>query len=531
MASSSLVRKSAVVALIALLSAFAPTARAAALTITTPATQTAVSGNQFSLQIVASGGTGGNQFTLASGSLPAGLALETNTGLISGTPTTSVSASIAIRVTDNSSASATTSSFLINTGWMVSTFAGNGNQTTSGDGGPATSAGMLPHALSIRSDGTVYFSDVTAGSLRRVDSNGNVQNLSTPGSSITGLVVRDNGDLLYNIYSGTNPIKKFTASNSVTSNYSASSPTFNMPRGLNSDQAGNLYLADAGNHVIRKIAADGSMTTVAGNGSAATSGDGSSATSAAINYPGDVAIGSDGSLYITELNGNALRKVSPSGVITTLIANGSYVGENVAFANARTPGVWGVAVDGGNNVFVMEKNGIALRRIDAITGQITRVAGTGISGTNGSPVNGISSLATFSTLVMVMRFDRQGNLYVIDYSNNMIRRIAGIGAPFTTPVATAALSAGSGWRKGVSQNISATLSTEGRVTFLANGKRIPGCINKIASGTAPITVTCAWKPTASGSLFVSAILTPTDNTLSQASARVNVAVARRAAFR
>lgn len=525
------VRKSALFALIALISAFAPTARAATLTITTPATQTAVSGNQFSLQIVASGGTGGNQFTLATGSLPAGLTLDANIGVISGTPTTSVSASITIRVTDNSSASATTSSFLINTGWIVSTFAGNGNQTTSGDGGPATSAGMSPHALSIRSDGTVYFSDVSAGTLRRIDSNGNVQNLSTPGSTISGVVVRDNGDMLYGIYSGTSPIKKFTASNSAVSNYSAFSPSFSMPRGLISDQAGNLYLADSGNHVIRKIATDGSITTVAGNGSAATSGDGSAATSAAINYPGDVAVGSDGSLYITELNGNALRKVSSSGTISTLIANGSYAGENVAFSNARTPGVWGVAVDGGNNVFVMEKNGIALRRIDAITGQITRVAGTGSAGVNGSPVNGISSQATFSSLMMVIRFDRQGNLYVIDYSNGMIRKITGIGTPFNSPVATAALSAGSGWRKGVAQNISATLSAEGRVTFLANGKRIPGCINKIASGTTPITVTCAWKPQTSGSFIIRAVLTPTDGSLSAVTSEVRVGVERRSTKR
>lgn len=524
-------KKSAFALLFALSLWSAPFANAAALTITTPSTQTAIVGNQFSLQLGTAGGTGGNQFAIATGILPSGFTLDANSGIISGQATASQSQTISVRVTDNSSATAVTSTFQINTGWVVSTFAGDGNQATSGNGGPATSAGMLPHALSIRSDGTVYFSDTNSNSIRRVDSNGNVQNISTPGSSVTGLVVRDNGDMLYNIYSGTNPIKKFAASNSLVSNYSATSPTFNMPRGLISDRSGHLYLADAGNHVIRKIAADGSMTTVAGNGSAATSGDGSAATSASINYPGDVAVGSDGSLYITELNGNAVRKVSSAGVISTLIANGSYAGENVAYSNARTPGVWGIAVDGGNNVFVMEKNGIALRRIDANTGQITRVAGTGSSGVNGSPVNGISSQATFSTLVMVIRFDQQGNLYVIDYSNNMIRKIAGIGTPFTTPEATANLSAGTGWRKGVSQNLSATVSTEGRVTFLVNGKRIPGCTNKIASGSAPITVTCAWKPTASGSLYVSAILTPTDNTLSQVSTRVNVGVARRSAFR
>ncbi len=531
MAARSLVRKSAIAAFIAMLSVIAPTARAAALTITTPATQTAVVGSQYSLQIIVSGGTGGNQFAIASGALPSGLTLDTSSGVISGQASASQSQSISVRVTDNSSATASTSTFQINTGWVVSTYAGNGDQITSGDSGPATSAGLEPHALSIRSDGTVYFSDLDANSLRRVDSNGNVQTISTPGSTVTGLVVRDNGDMLYNIYTGINPIKKFTASNSAVSNYSATSPTFSMPRGLISDQAGNLYLADAGNHVIRKIATDGSMTTVAGNGSGATGGDGSAATSASINYPGDVAVDSTGNIYLTELNGNAVRKVSSSGIISTLIASGTYAGEGVAYSNARTPGVWGIAVDGGNNVFVMEKNGIALRRIDATTGVITRVAGTGSAGVNGSPVNGISSQATFSSLVMVIRFDKQGNLFIVDNANSRIRKIAGIGTPFTTPVATAALSAGTGLRKGVSQNISATLSTEGRVTFLANGKRIPGCINRMASGTAPITLTCAWKPTTSGSFNITAIFTPTDSELSPVTARVSVGVARRSSFR
>lgn len=506
-------------------------AQAAALSIVTPSPQSGVVGSAFSLQISASGGTGGYQFALASGSLPSGLTLDTNSGEISGIPTASQSSTITVRVTDNSSATATTNSFVINTGWVVSTFAGNGSNTTSGDGGLATSAGMDPHGLSVAPDGTVYFSDMNTNRIRKISTNGIVSNVVSTNGSPLGLVAKENGDIYFTLYTSNSRLQKYTSSTNTYAAFSDATPTFNSTRGLIADSSGNFYIADAQNNLIRKVTNSGVTSTYAGNGSPQTSGDGGQATSASINYPGDVAVDSTGTLYITELNGNLVRKVRSDGVISTFVANGTYTGEGVQVSAARTAGVWGIAVDGGDNVFLMERNGKALRRVDAQTGEITRVAGTGISGTNGSPINGISSQATFSTLVMAIRFDIDGNLYIIDYSNKMIRKIAGLGTPFTVASPTFTITPISNLKKGVLTQITSTASAAGKVTFYANGKRIPGCISLRAVGNPPITVTCSWKPKTSGGATLKALFTATSAPQTPIVANMQLVVGRRTTVR
>lgn len=524
------VRRSAILLLLPLLSSFLPLAQAVTLTINTPSNQTAVVGSAYSLTISSAGGTGGNQFAIATGTLPSGLTLNSSTGEISGNPTASQSNAITVRVTDNSSATATTSSFTINTGWMVSSIAGTaGVAAESGIGGQATSASFDPHGISIHPDGTIYFTDATTYRINKIDVNGVLSTVMTASTTVTGIVVRENGDIFFNTYGGTNRIQKYTAATQTTAVWSSSDTAFSQARGAISDSAGIIYVADAGTHRIKKFALNGTMSVLGGNGSASSSGDDGLATSAAINYPGDVAADSQGNLYLTELNSPRIRKIAPDGKIYKVLGDSTslYSGDGGLATNARTAGVWGVAVDGADNIFFVEKGGTAVRRIDAQTGIVTRVAGTGSSGVNGSPINGISSIATFSNLVMAIRFDRQGNLFIVDYSNKQIRKIAGIGAPFTTVAPTLTFGSVSNVLKGLITNLATTASATGKVTFFANGKRIPGCIGKSATGSAPITVNCSWKPSKMGGIEVRAVLTPTSDPQNPVATSLYLTVARR----
>jgi sugar lactone lactonase YvrE len=417
---------------------------------------------------------------------------------------------------------------------MVSTFAGTaGVGTEAGVGGQATSASFSPHGLATRTDGVIYFSDENSRKLYRIGLDG-VLSLVLTGSGLpTGIIARDNGDLFFNTYNGGNRIQKYIASTMTTSVWSSASTNFNSSRGAISDSAGNIYVADSGNHQVKKIDTTGAMTIIAGTGISGGTGDGGSALAATVAVPTDVAVDSAGTVYFTELTSNKIRKITSSGTMLKVLGDGTgtYSGDGGLATNARTTGVWGIAVDGGDNLFFVEKDGSAIRRIDATTGIVTRVAGTGTLGTNGSPVNGISSIATFSNLLMVLRFDRNGNLFIIDYSNRVIRKISGIGTPFSTPAATVSLSTVSNVMKGVFTTLSTSVGAAGRVTFFANGKRIPGCIGKSASGSTPIAVTCSWKPNIIGSITIRAILTPTDNSLSTATTQISTAVTRRSTLR
>src|SRR6185295_5867493 len=105
---------------------------------------------------------------------------------------------------------------------------------------------------------------------------------------------------------------------------------FNAPQAVAVDGAGNIFVADTGNNRIRKIAADGTVTTVAGNGNAGFSGDGGPATAAALNVPVDLAVDGAGNLYIADSVNNRIRKVSPAGVITTVAGGGTDNRDNIA---------------------------------------------------------------------------------------------------------------------------------------------------------------------------------------------------------
>lgn len=446
--------------------------------------------------------------------------------MIIGIPTASETRTVTIRVRDSSLATATTAAFTINTGWMVSTYGGTGSSIMSGNGGAATSAGMQPATLSIARDGSIYFVEDTANLIRKIASNGVIsQILTSVGRSMT-LLARDNGDFYYAPWIASTKLKKYTASTATTADWSTGAVNLNYPRGMVMDSSGNFFVADGGAHIIRKFAPDGTPSVVAGTGTASSTGDGGQATSATLNSPMDLALDSVGNLYVTEYNGNRIRKIATNGVISTVIGNGTSVmsGDGGLAVNATVNNLWSIAIDGGDNIYFNEGMLGTIRKIDATTGIVTRVVGIGEPGVMGSPINGVSSIATFSLVTLQMRFDVLGNLYWVDKYNYMIRKVALLGVPIKNASAVS-VTAGGSFTKGQNQTLTTTVNTGGKLTFLANGKRIPGCFSRILAAAGSFI--CNWKPTASGSVRLSTSFIPDDITYNRSEQILDVVVGRR----
>ena len=200
----------------------------------------------------------------------------------------------------------------------------------------------------------------------------------------------------------------------------------NYPNGVTVDAAGNLYIADYGNHRIRKVeVSTGIITTVAGNGSQGYGGDGSVATTASLFNPRTVAVDAAGNLFIADANNQRVRKVDAStGYISTIAGTGTtgYNGDGEAAAQASLTTPDGVAVDQNGNIFIADTYNNRIRKIDAVTGTISTVAGDGTSGFGG---DGGSATSAILNTPADLTFDGTGNLYIADSFNQRIRRVDG----------------------------------------------------------------------------------------------------------
>jgi hypothetical protein len=207
-------------------------------------------------------------------------------------------------------------------------------------------------------------------------------------------------------------------------------------RGIAADGAGNLYLADAGSNRIRKLAAaTGIVTTVAGNGVKGFSGDGGPAASAQLNGPTGVALDGSGNLYIADgtAEGNhRIRKVAAAnGVITTVAGNGSqgYSGDGGPAILAQFSSLGGLATDASGNLYIADNFNNRIRMVSAATGVITTVSGNGVAGSSGD--GGPAANAELNNPVSVAA-DTAGNLYVADSGNKRVRKIALAAGTITT---------------------------------------------------------------------------------------------------
>ena len=200
--------------------------------------------------------------------------------------------------------------------------------------------------------------------------------------------------------------------------------SFNNPIGIAVDGSSNVYVADKNNHLIRKITSAGVVTTFAGSGSAG-SADGTG-TGATFNSPRGVAVdGSGGNLYVGDSQNNLIRKITSTGVVTTLAGSGSSGSANGAGTGATFNSPRGVAVDGSGNVYVADRDNNLIRKITS-AGVVTTLACSGSSGS----ANGTGTAATFNNPNGVA-VDVSGNVYVADGDNNLIRKITSAGVVTT----------------------------------------------------------------------------------------------------
>ena len=197
----------------------------------------------------------------------------------------------------------------------------------------------------------------------------------------------------------------------------------NSPLGVALDGQGGYYIADTGNHRIRRVDAAGVITTVAGTGTAAYSGDGGPATAARLNNPHRITLAPNGDLVIADTNNHRIRRVDANGIITTIAGTGTAgnTGDNGQATAARLRSPSDVTYDAAGNLYVADRGNHKVRRI-ATNGVITTVAGTGTSGFlgDGGPATSARLFTPYGVDV-----DDQGRLFIADFDNNRIRMVAG----------------------------------------------------------------------------------------------------------
>jgi trimeric autotransporter adhesin len=276
---------------------------------------------------------------------------------------------------------------------IINTIAGTGVAGYSGDSGIATAAQLFyPYAISTEKSGIIYFSDWFNHCVRKIDQNGIISTVAGTGSSS---------------YSGDGG--------------PAALAQLHLPTGVCSDAAGNIYISDYGNRRIRKIDTSGNIATIAGTGSNGFSGDGGPAIAAQLNSAINIAVDIAGNIFIADMNNDRIRKIDANGIISTIAGSGTpgYSGDGGQAVAAQLRSPQGVAIDKAGNLFIADANNHRIRRVNT-SGVITTIAGTGVNGYTGD-----GGPAAFAQLYLPsdVDVDTSGNLYIVDEINCCIRKI------------------------------------------------------------------------------------------------------------
>ena len=277
----------------------------------------------------------------------------------------------------------------------ISAVAGTGAQANSGDGGPATAAALnYPSAVTSDEAGNVYVCEAGGAGVRRIATDGTITTVF--GSATTRSFSGDNGQ--------------------------ASSATMDSPRGIASAGGGVFYVADTGNSRIRKVAADGVITTIAGTGTVGYGGDEGPATAADLDQPRGLALDPVRNvLYIADTNNSRVRALDlAGGTITTVAGTGTYgyAGDGGAATNAQLRSPFGLAVAPNGDLYVADRDGNTVRLVTHATGVITTVAGGGNAHADGVQAT-TAALSGPNDVVL----DAYGSLYIAEGGGHRILKV------------------------------------------------------------------------------------------------------------
>ncbi len=403
----------------------------------------------------------------------------------------------------------------ISSAGVVTTLAGSSEQIGSADGTNSAALFNFPSGITVDAAGDLFVADTDNSTLRKVTSTGSVTTLA---GSPTGAgsddaagsrarfntpfgIARDSAGNSYVADTMNHTLRKVTPSGLVSTiagaagqpgsaDATGSAARFNRPYAVAADTAGNLYVADAFNHTIRKVTSAGDVTTLAGSAGQSGSADGTNSF-ARFSSPTGVTTDQAGNVYVADSANHTLRKITSTGVVTTLAGNPGQSGSNDGTnSTARFSSPFGVATDNSGNIFVTENASHTVRKVTS-AGVVTTLAGSaGQFGSN----DGTNSTARFFAPAGIAT-DANGNLYIADLGNSTIRKITSTGG-VTTLAGSAGLSGntdgnGSAARFFIPAGVAAdsggnlivadalnhtvrAVTTAGEVTTLAGGPGHPG---------------------------------------------------------
>jgi PKD repeat protein len=474
-------------------------------------------------------------FTYTSSILPDGLTLFGNA--IYGTPTAAAAGITPVTLTATNVAGSDTQTLNIHIQPLLAIDSVAGVAFYGGfigDGGPALSATLYnPSGVSVDASGIVYIADTANNRVRKVDLSGTISTVA--GTGIAGFngdgiatasqlngplgVAVDGSGNVYIADTLNNRIRMVDGSGNIstvagTAAYgfggdgvaATATPLF-APNGIAVSSTGAIYIADTGNQRVR-VVSGGVISTVAGKGSAGFSGDGALATNAALNNPGGVAVDAFSNVYIADTLNQRLRRVDGAGNISTIAGTGYYYyyfnGDNGPATNADLSAFSGVAVDSAGNAYIADIGNNRIRRIDAISGIITTVAGS-YYGYGPLGDNGVSILARL-TNPHGLALDSAGNIFVADTYDQAIRKV---GVP-VTPTITSSLTASGQDGSAFSYNVTADGFPRSMITtstlpsgLTLSGTTISGLPTSAAVGATNVTLAATnLGGTGSGNLVV-----------------------------